>query len=120
MIDLAPFSLTDLNSENHQFPKKKSTLLCFVKEDCPTCNLISPLIELAHVHGESDVLMIGQTVYGNELLAKNHELTIPVLDDSTLKVSFAYELESVPHLFFASETGEPIDELIGFDRAEWR
>ena len=89
MTAVQPFTLTDLNGTDHSVPTGTKTLLCFVKEDCPTCNLVAPLLEAAHREGDADVLLVGQTSDGNELLAKNHELSVPVLDDSTLIVSFA-------------------------------
>lgn len=120
MADLPAFSLSDLDGTDHSFPASKPTLLCFVKEDCPTCNLISPLIELAHVQSNCEVLIVGQTTEGNQTLAQNHSLTVPVLDDSTLKVSFAFDLDTVPHMFYASEEGGHVDDIVGFDRNEWQ
>ena len=87
---------------------------------CPTCNLVSPLIEQAHLQSGCQLLMIGQTAEGNEVLAQNHSLTVPLLDDSTMKVSFAYELDSVPHVFLTSDDGQRVDDIVGFDRKEWR
>jgi len=45
---LPPFSLRDSAASAHVFPSGRNALLCFVKEDCPTCTLTLPLIETAH------------------------------------------------------------------------
>lgn len=117
---LPPFLLTDQTGSDHSFPDGQSTFICFVKEDCPTCNLVLPLIERVHTEGSCKVLIPGQTQDGNRLLIDRHSLTTPVLDDSILKVSFAYELDVVPHCFIADTNGAKVTELIGFQRDEWK
>lgn len=120
MSSVQPFALEDLNGTTHNVPTGSRTLLCFVKEDCPTCNLVAPLLEAAHKQSETQVFLVGQTDDGNKVLAENHELTVPVLDDSTLIVSFAHELETVPHTFLIDEAGGTEKEVIGFDKKEWQ
>ena len=129
---LPPFSLADMSGTQHSFPagpadpagqagdEQRPTLLCFVKEDCPTCNLAMPLLQALHDGGDVAVLAPGQTAAGNRALIERHGLTLPLLDDSTLKVSFAYDVETVPFVLLADRDGEEIDRLTGFDRAEWQ
>ena len=78
-------------------------LIAIVKEDCPTCGVVMPLLEAFHrSYGEAiDVLVVGQTLDGNATLIDRHGLTCPVLDDSRLKVSFAYDIDMVPSVFVA-------------------
>ena len=118
--NLPPFSLADLNGTDFSFPRAERTVLCFVKEDCPTCNLVMPLLEALHNSGELTVLAPGQTADGNQTLVERHSLTLPLLDDSTLKVSFAYDVETVPLVLLADGDGVELDRLVGFDRAEWQ
>ena len=120
MTAVQPFSLSDLEGTTRSVPTGTRTLLCFVKEDCPTCNLVAPLLEAAHQQSDADVLLVGQTADGNKVLAENHGLTVPVLDDSTLIVSFAYDLDTVPHAMLLDDSGEPVKEVIGFDKSEWQ
>ena len=120
MTVIQPFTLTDLAGTEHSVPSGSKTLLCFVKEDCPTCNLVAPLLEAAHQNGDVDVLVVGQTTDGNRILQDNHALSLPVLDDDTLIVSFAYELDMVPHALLINENGELEKEVIGFEKNEWR
>ena len=120
--NLPPFSLADMSGRDFAFPASgaEQTVVCFVKEDCPTCNLVMPLLQALHQNGAIRVLAPGQTAEGNRILIERHGLTLPVLDDSTLKVSFAYDVETVPLLLLADSDGREIERLVGFDRDEWR
>ena len=64
---LPSFSLHDMQGRNYDFPNGKTSLLCFVKEDCPTCQLSLPLIEIIQKTFSSvvEVLLIGQDHAGN-------------------------------------------------------
>ena len=117
---LPAFSLRDLGGRTHPFPQAGKSVLCFVKEDCPTCNLVMPLIEALPGEAGLDTLIIGQTAEGNETLARRHALTAPVLDDSALKVSFAYDVETVPLVIAVDGEGVEAGRLVGFDKGEWR
>ncbi len=117
---LPPFSLRDQHSVDRAFPPASKAVLCFAKEDCPTCNLVMPLVEALHRETPLEVLVPGQTTDGNATLIDRHELTAPILDDSALKVSFAYDVETVPLLIAAGEDGAESDRVVGFDKAEWR
>ena len=44
---LPAFSLADMAGEDWAFPTGAPSLVCFVKEDCPTCNLVMPLLQSA-------------------------------------------------------------------------
>ncbi len=45
---LPAFELRDARGTAQSFPSARTALLCFVKEDCPTCEMTMPLIEAAH------------------------------------------------------------------------
>ncbi len=117
---LPPFSLRDQHGVDRAFPPAAKSVLCFAKEDCPTCNLVMPLIEALHRDSPLDVLVPGQTSDGNATLIDRHDLTAPVLDDSALKVSFAYDVDTVPLVIAADPDGSEADRLVGFDKGEWR
>ena len=117
---LPAFSLADMAGGDRTFPTGAPALVCFVKEDCPTCNLVMPVLQAAHDAGEVPLLTAGQTTDGNRTLIERHGLTVPLLDDSTLKVSFAYDVETVPLVLLANGDGEEVDRLVGFDRGEWQ
>jgi peroxiredoxin len=119
---LRPFTLTDHAGVERSFPTGRPALLAFVKEDCPTCGLSMPLIEAAHrAFGSAvDVWAIGQDTPGNEILIERHALTVPMLDDDALAVSYAYDLDTVPSVFLADGQGHVLSSFIGFGRDDWR
>ncbi|HZC46847.1 MAG TPA: TlpA disulfide reductase family protein [Candidatus Acidoferrum sp.] len=119
---LPPFQLNDARKTPISFPSGKTALLCFVKEDCPTCGLTMPLIEAAHrAFGASlDVWAIGQDADGNTKLVERYALTVPMLDDSALKVSFEYGLDTVPTIVLADAHGRELRRFVGFGRDDWR
>jgi hypothetical protein len=119
---LSAFELKDASGASRKFPTGRITLLCFVKEDCPTCVMTMPLIEAAHCAFESraNVLSIGQDRDGNLKLIERHRLTVPMLDDSALMVSYAYKIEIVPTIVLTDAAGHQLTRFEGFDRADWQ
>src|SRR6476660_2756786 len=112
---LPEFRLRDAASKTYSFPSARLALLCFVNEDCPTCNLSMPLIEAAH-HAfgtQVDVWAIGQEAAGNAALVERHGLTLPMLDDSELRVSFRYNIETMPTLVLADGSGKEAHRMVG-------
>ena len=81
-----------------------------------------PLIEAAHrAFGASiDVWAIGQDAEGNAKLVDRYALTAPMLDDSALKVSFEYDLDTVPTIILADAHGRELRRFVGFGRDDWR
>jgi thiol-disulfide isomerase/thioredoxin len=114
-----PFLLTDLDGEDQHFPGERPALLCFVKEDCPTCREVMPLLAAlqAKLAATMDLRIIGQTREGNHTLAQTHGVS--VLDDSALKVAFAYSVETVPTVYVTDAQGRLQSTLVGFVRDEW-
>ena len=121
-MTIVRFELTDLSGYPHRLPAGRTTLLAFMKEDCPTCNTCAPLLEVAHeaFSPALELLGVGQEMPGNGVLAARHCLTLPMLDDSALKVSFACDIETVPALILVSPDGEEEKRIVGFDREQWR
>lgn len=122
MAQLPPFTLPTATEQAHSFPTGRHTLLCFVKEDCPTCQLSMPLIQSAQdAFGDRvDVLAIGQDEAGNAKLVHDHGLTMPMLDDSALHVSFAYDLDTVPTVILADGAGKELRRFVGFGKQDWK
>jgi hypothetical protein len=81
-----------------------------------------PLIEQAHraFGNRIDVLAIGQDRAGNDKLVKRYGLTLAMLDDSALKTSFSYDIETVPTTIFTDGAGVEINRFIGFARQDWQ
>lgn len=119
---LPGFALKDMVGEAHAFPTGRPSLICFVKEDCNTCNLAAPVVEAFHrAWGEAaDIWMVGQAADGNAILKDRHGLTVPILDDSPLRTSLAWDFEAVPAVYWTDATGAETTKLEGFVRAEWQ
>jgi len=122
MTALPPFALADSGGATRAFPTGRPALLCFVKEDCPTCVLSMPLVEAAYrSFGEAmDVWAIGQDAEGNAALEERFNLTIPMLDDSKLAVSFKYDLDTVPTIILTDGQGNETSRFIGFGKQDWQ
>ncbi|MHB8384253.1 MAG: TlpA family protein disulfide reductase [Candidatus Binataceae bacterium] len=116
------FKLAAMNGDERAFPTGRPALLCFVKEDCPTCVATMPLIEAMHraFGAHADVLAIGQDVDGTRALAERFGLSAPMLDDSALAVSFAYDLDTVPTIILADGAGSVISQSVGLSRDDWK
>ena len=94
-----------------------------MKEDCPTCILSLPLIEAAHraFGGAIDVWAIAQDEAATRaLLIERGGLTLPVLDDSALHISYAWDLDTVPTIILADGSGAELRQFVGFGRADWQ
>lgn len=114
------FSLCDTRGHRHSFPSGRPGIVAFVKEDCPVCDLVMPLLDRLGSLPDIAVFIIGQEETGNRLLMERHTLKTPLLDDSALKVSFAWGIETVPTLLFTDGEGLEIKRLIGFSRDDWQ
>jgi thiol-disulfide isomerase/thioredoxin len=119
---IAAFELENLRGEQVVFPGTSDALVCFIKEDCPTCKEVMPVLVAMHkaFAGAIDIQIIGQTLDGNKALDKTFAPGFSILDDSALKVSFAADVETVPTLFKTDVSGAVTDTLIGFVRDEWQ
>lgn len=86
-------------------------LVAVVKRDCPTCNLVAPV--LAELAAGDERL----TVYSQD------DPTFPeglsVIDDRALEVSFALDLDTVPTLLRMSG-GQESARTVGWSREKWR
>lgn len=115
------FQLNDLGGNPHSLPKNRPGLICFVKEDCATCNTAAPVLEALHkAFGSAvDVLLIAQSGDDNATFAARHALSMPVLDDTPCKTAFAWDIESVPSVFWIDATGTVLSQFEGFIRTDW-
>jgi hypothetical protein len=116
------FSLDDLDGEPRRFPTGRPALICFLKEDCHTCNLVAPILETFHRTwgGQADIWILGQSGQGNLVLKDRHGLSLPILDESACKTSFAWDFEIVPAVFWTDAEGTLKSGTEGFVRQEWQ
>jgi thiol-disulfide isomerase/thioredoxin len=118
---IAEFVLENLQGDQVAFGANSDALICFIKEDCPTCKDVMPVLQAMHESFAEaiEIYIIGQNSEGNKLLYSAFEPDFSILDDSALKVSFAADVETVPTLIRTDATGRSVDTLIGFVRDEW-
>ena len=85
-------------------------LVAVVKQDCPTCTLVEPVLRQVE---QADCSL---TVYTQD----NPEFPagIAVVDDTSLKYSFRLNIETVPTLL-RFESGKEVARAIGWHRGEW-
>ena len=91
------FQLDNQSGDPVALPDDNASIICFVKQDCPTCQLVMPVLEQLHAEGHR-IIAIGQTTEGTQQLITDFNLTLPFLDDSKLKISFAFDIDTVPTL----------------------
>ena len=122
MATLPVYELANLDGERVSSPQTEGALVCFIKEDCPTCKEVMPVLDaFFRQYGEHmPVQVIGQTQAGNAALAAAFTPAFSILDDSALQVSFAAEIETVPTLVRTDATGAEITRLVGFVKDEWQ
>ncbi len=120
MTSLPAFSLCDLEGHQCSFPNNKASLLCFVREECETCHLSMPVIEAVYrAYGDRiNLWVVGQE--DNQKLRDRYQATVPILDDTTLKVSFAYQVEIVPTMIFADVSGTEVTRWEAFHQGDWK
>ncbi len=118
MLSLAPFTLTDLTGQQIRYSGKRPSLVCFIKEDCPTCREVMPVLcTMYEAFAEHlDFFVVGQTAAGNQLLSRDFGPPFSLLDDSALKVSYQTDIETVPTLLLTDADGRTRTEQVGFVR----
>lgn len=120
MTSLPAFSLCDLEGGQRAFPNGKTSLLCFVREECETCHISLPVIEAVYrAYGEAvNVWAVGQE--DNQKLRDHHHATVPILGDTALKISFSYQVQIVPTIILADASGTEIVRWEAFHKGDWR
>lgn len=93
-------------------PPLPSGLVAFVKRDCPTCELIDPVLGTL-ADGDEPL-----TVYTQD------DLTFPesveATDDLDLTVSWHHEIETVPTLMRVGADGAEQERIVGWSRDQWQ
>lgn len=62
----------------------------------------------------------GQDAAGNAALVQRYALTLPMLDDSALRVSHVFDLDTVPTLVLADARGRELRQFVGFGKQDWQ
>ena len=122
MATLPVYELSNLDGVRVSSPQAEGALVCFIKEDCLTCQELMPILDafFAHYGEHMPVQVIGQTQEGNSALAAAFSPSFSILDDSALRVSFAADIETVPTLLHTDANGNELTRLVGFVKDEWQ
>jgi hypothetical protein len=86
-------------------------LIAVVKQDCPTCVLVDPVLHRIESRG------LALTVYVQD--EPDFPTTAHVVDDRSLEASFRLQIETVPTLI-KIEGGREQARVVGWERDEWR
>jgi len=97
-------------------PRLPDGLVAFVKRDCDTCVLISPVL----VQIESSMTSSGSTL----TTFTQDDRTFPAdvhnkVDDTSLSVSWHHDIETVPTLVRV-DNGAETGRIVGWKRSEWQ
>jgi hypothetical protein len=90
-------------------PPLPTGVIAFVKRDCPTCELVEPI--LAAIAGK-----VPLTVYSQD--DPSFPAGIDAIDDTDLSVSWHHDIEAVPTLLRV-ESGREVERALGWHRGEW-
>ncbi len=79
------------------------------------------LLRIHESFGDSiDVWAVGQDPKGSRSLLEDYGTSMPVVDDSSLSVSWRYGIETVPTMILADGRGDELGRWWGFVRDDWR
>lgn len=85
-------------------------LVAVVKRDCPTCELVAPVLQALARRGALSVYSQDDPSFPAELA---------VIDDRELAVSFHYRIETVPTVLRVKD-GQELERIEGWSRDAWR
>ena len=91
-------------------PTLPDGLIAVVKKDCPTCELVVPVLE--QLSGAAAAL----TVYTQD--DPSFPPSLDPIDDTLLEVSWHHEIETVPTLLRV-EHGAEVARTVGWSREQW-
>lgn len=87
-------------------------LLAFVKRDCPTCELVAPI--LVQLFAGDEALM----VFSQD--DPRFPAGVDVIDDSQLDNSWQRNIETVPTLIRVDAHGTELERIVGWNRDQWQ
>jgi peroxiredoxin len=119
------FALPEYNSSTthrlSDLARRAPSMIAFFKRSCQTSRLTLPFVERLHQHYPAlQVLGISQDdVEDTSAFVQQTGLTFPVVRDGDWKVSTAYDLFTVPSVFFI-ETGGAVRRVnMGWNKEQY-
>ncbi len=120
------FSLRDAAGSTHKFDAETSTtpatLLFFFKHDCPTCDVMAPVVQrIGDGLGDAGLRVLGVSqndAHDTRTFVDRHGLTVPAVLDAELLVSEQYGFDAVPALILTGGDGTVLMSFEGFSKAD--
>jgi len=91
-------------------PALPAGLVAIVKRDCPTCELVAPVLGELAARAEL-------TVYSQD--DASFPAGLGAMDDTSLALSWHHEIEAVPTLLKVGADGGEEERVVGWHRGEW-
>lgn len=101
----------------HRRPSLPDGFVAVVKQDCPTCRLVEPVLAELSDHAAL-VAVVSQDDPAFPDLGDAGQAVDAVFDDD-LAVSYLWDIETVPTLL-RIEDGDEVDRIVGWDREQWQ
>jgi hypothetical protein len=92
-------------------PTLPDGLVAVVKKDCPTCELVAPVLGAIVANQPLTVYSQDDPTFPTEI--------IDVVDDLSLDMSWHHEIETVPTLLRV-ENGAEVERIVGWSRQQWQ
>ena len=124
---LAPaFTLRDAAGTAHAFDGRSgtspATLLFFYKHDCPTCDVMAPVVQrIGNALHEAGLRVLGVSQNDDIETAafiERHGFTMPNALDVELTVSEQYGFDAVPAVVLTANDGTVLSSFEGFSKAD--
>ena len=121
-----PFTLSHGETQRHQFPSAvddRVQLLFFLKHDCATCTMVTPVVEQLHqALGSAGLRVLAVSQSGpddtSSFMSRCHATFLTVLD-ADLEVSDRYGFDAVPALVLTSADGTVLGSFEGWAKTDW-
>ena len=100
----------------HPRPPLPDGFVAVVKQDCPTCQLVQPvLVELSDAAALVAVVSQDDRDFPDLGAAAG---AVDAVFDEDLSISYLWDIETVPTLL-RIEDGEEVERIVGWDREQW-
>lgn len=114
------FTLEDQSGTSVEVPTGRPSLICFLKDDCPTCQIAVPVLDAYQraYGGKVDIIVVDQSDPAGGV-DTGGTTNLKILDDSACKTAFDYDIETVPTLIVSDANGKVESTVVGFVKEEW-
>jgi peroxiredoxin len=94
----------------------KKALLVFFETDCPTCQLALPYLNALRKDSVQVIALSQDDEASTREFVRQLKIVYPVELDLGLKITRAYEPQSVPTIYLLDENNQVQQTLVGFDK----